>query len=223
MVQFHLKHRRVSTGSLGEFQFLEHQEEAYQRVNMLDTAGACEGFCDQLEQLIYTYTRQNADSDLDMKLISETQYIVIRYARKANQLLSDELKGKSENDIGVKEATPLPESVHSIDKHQRRLADKEGFTVVSKKQRVPPIFIKESLNTPEFLKELSKKTGSKMIGRFVNGKLKVFPETPNEPRIIQNYISVKKLKSHTFEMQHQEMLKVIIRGPPTNYIKELIK
>ncbi|GFT21088.1 hypothetical protein NPIL_377221 [Nephila pilipes] len=67
-------------------------EEAYQRVDMLDTEGACKGFCDQLEQLIYTYTRQNADSDLRMKLISETQHIIIRCARKANKLLSDELK-----------------------------------------------------------------------------------------------------------------------------------
>ncbi|GFS75293.1 hypothetical protein NPIL_641531 [Nephila pilipes] len=107
--------------------------------------------------------------------------------------------------------------MHSVDKHQRGSEDKEGFTVVSRKQRVPPIFIDESLNTPELLKELSKKTRSKVLGRFVNAKLKSLPETPNEHRIIQNYISVKKLKLHAFEMQHQKMLKVIIHSLLANY------
>ncbi|GFS75426.1 hypothetical protein NPIL_177191 [Nephila pilipes] len=58
--------------------------------------------------------------------------------------------GESENEIGVKETTPLPASVH-----QSGSEDKEGFTVVSRKQRVPPIFIDESLNTPKLMKELS--------------------------------------------------------------------
>ncbi|GFU45177.1 hypothetical protein NPIL_458351 [Nephila pilipes] len=67
-------------------------EEAYHSIDMLDSAGACEGFCDEFEQLIYTYTRQNADSDLDSKLINETQRIIIHCARKANKHLSAELK-----------------------------------------------------------------------------------------------------------------------------------
>ncbi|GFT82692.1 PRE_C2HC domain-containing protein [Nephila pilipes] len=79
------------------------------------------------------------------------------------------------------------------------------------------------MNTPDLIKKISEKTKSKILGRIVNGKLKVFPETPNEHRIIQNFISVKKLKSHTFEMQNEKMLKVIIRGLPADYdIKELI-
>ncbi|GFU00160.1 nucleic-acid-binding protein from transposon X-element [Nephila pilipes] len=46
---------------------------------------------------------------------------------------------------------------------------------------------------------------------------------PNEHRIIQNFISVKNLKSHTFEMQNEKMLKVVIRGLPADYdIKKLI-
>ncbi|GFS35589.1 hypothetical protein NPIL_678601 [Nephila pilipes] len=59
---------------------------------MSDTSGAYEGLYDQLEQLIYIYTRQNTDSDLDLKLISKTQHIIIRCARTANKLLSAELK-----------------------------------------------------------------------------------------------------------------------------------
>ncbi|GFT20458.1 hypothetical protein NPIL_499481 [Nephila pilipes] len=92
-----------------------------------------------------------------------------------------------------------------------------------KKKKVAPIILDESVNTPNLLKELSEKTGSMVLGRFINGKLKALLATPNEHRIIQNYISVKKLKSHTYEMQHQKMLKVVVRGLPSDYdIKELI-
>ncbi|GFU03915.1 nucleic-acid-binding protein from transposon X-element [Nephila pilipes] len=73
------------------------------------------------------------------------------------------------------------------------------------------------MNTPELLKELIEKIGTKLLGRFVNGKLKVFPETPNQHRIIQNYISVEKMKSQTFEMTHQKMFKVVVRGFPADY------
>ncbi|GFT76365.1 nucleic-acid-binding protein from transposon X-element [Nephila pilipes] len=94
----------------------------------------------------------------------------------------------------------------------------DRFNVVNrKKKKVPPIVIDESMNTTELLKELSEKIGTKLLGRFVNGNLKVFPETPNQHRIIQNYISVKKLKSRTFEMTHQKSLKVLVRGLPADY------
>ncbi|GFT77482.1 hypothetical protein NPIL_19641 [Nephila pilipes] len=75
--------------------------------------------------------------------------------------------GERENEIGVKEATPLPTFGN---KHQSGLEDEEGFTVVSRKQRIPPIFIDESLNTPDLLKELSETIGSKVLERFVNLK-----------------------------------------------------
>ncbi|GFT74912.1 PRE_C2HC domain-containing protein [Nephila pilipes] len=102
--------------------------------------------------------------------------------------------------------------------------ENNGFTVLTnKKKRVSPIFIDECLDTPDLLKEISEKTKSKFLGRIVNGKLKVFSETPNEHRIIQNFISVKKLKPLTFEMQNEKMLKAVIRGLPADYdIKELI-
>ncbi|GFT46586.1 hypothetical protein NPIL_488011 [Nephila pilipes] len=44
--------------------------------------------------------------------------------------------GESENEIGVKEATALPASVHSVDEHQSGSEEKDGFTNVSRK----PIF-----------------------------------------------------------------------------------
>ncbi|GFT74913.1 hypothetical protein NPIL_228071 [Nephila pilipes] len=67
-------------------------EEAYNRIEFLNDAKSCEMYCDQLERLIYNYTRNNNDDSIDLKLISETQQIIIRCARKSNKLLSDELK-----------------------------------------------------------------------------------------------------------------------------------
>ncbi|GFU12532.1 hypothetical protein NPIL_41251 [Nephila pilipes] len=67
------------------------------------------------------------------------------------------------------------------------------------------------------MKELSDFFGSKISDRIINGKLKIFPETSDQHGKIQNYLSVKKLKSHTFEMQQDEQLKVIIRSLPAYY------
>ncbi|GFT80944.1 nucleic-acid-binding protein from transposon X-element [Nephila pilipes] len=96
-------------------------------------------------------------------------------------------------------------------------------TLVEKKQkRVPPIMIDESLNTTALLDEISAIVGVKIQARMTNGKLKVFPESIDAHRKIQNFISVKKLKSHTLEMQNQKQLKVIIRGLPIDYNQEEI-
>ncbi|GFW76961.1 probable RNA-directed DNA polymerase from transposon X-element [Trichonephila clavipes] len=46
------------------------------------------------------------------------------------------------------------------------------------------------------------------MGKIVGGKLKVFPEDANAHRKIQNFISVKKLKSHTYEMAGEKQLKL---------------
>ncbi|GFT82694.1 hypothetical protein NPIL_579271 [Nephila pilipes] len=67
-------------------------EEAYYRIEFLNDAQSCEMCCDQLERLIYNYARNNNDNSIDLKLIRETQQIIIRCARKSNKLLSDELK-----------------------------------------------------------------------------------------------------------------------------------
>ncbi|GFS42218.1 nucleic-acid-binding protein from transposon X-element [Nephila pilipes] len=82
--------------------------------------------------------------------------------------------------------------------------------------------IDESLNTPALLDEIKAIVGAKIQARMTNGKLKVFPESIDAHRKIQNFISVKKLKSHTFEMQNQKQLKVIIRGLPIDYNQEEI-
>ncbi|GFT32738.1 hypothetical protein NPIL_111071 [Nephila pilipes] len=102
-------------------------EEAYQRVDVLDTAGVSEGFCNQLEQLIYTCTKQNTDFDLDMKLISETQHIIIRCAKKANKLLSAELTYYLQQileNVRKQPTTILPPHLRlEIIKHQKRIRE----------------------------------------------------------------------------------------------------
>ncbi|GFS29353.1 hypothetical protein NPIL_586361 [Nephila pilipes] len=67
-------------------------EEVYNRIEFVNDAKSYEMYCDQLERLIYNYTRNNNNNSIDLKLISETQQIIIRCARKSNKLLSDELK-----------------------------------------------------------------------------------------------------------------------------------
>ncbi|GFU24003.1 hypothetical protein NPIL_256611 [Nephila pilipes] len=91
-------------------------------------ARACEEFCDQLEQLIYTYTSQNADSDLDMKLISEMQHIIIRCARKTNSFLFAQLETYLEqifNNVGNEPTPPitsLKSFLKKVKKNKRNLA-----------------------------------------------------------------------------------------------------
>ncbi|GFS70867.1 hypothetical protein NPIL_100381 [Nephila pilipes] len=75
--------------------------------------------------------------------------------------------GESENEINANDAPPLLASVQSDDKHESGSEDNDGFTVVIKKKRVPPIFIDESINTPELLKELSEKTGTKVPEKWL--------------------------------------------------------
>ncbi|GFT02426.1 nucleic-acid-binding protein from transposon X-element [Nephila pilipes] len=93
----------------------------------------------------------------------------------------------------------------------------EPLTAEINKKRIPPIIIDESVNTPALMDEICTLLGFKIMARMVNGKLKVFPETIDAHRKIQNFISVKKLKSHTFEMLSEKQLKIIIRGLPIDY------
>ncbi|GFS82072.1 RNA-directed DNA polymerase from mobile element jockey [Trichonephila clavipes] len=92
------------------------------------------------------------------------------------------------------------------------------------KKRTPPIVIDEQYNTPGLLVEISEVVGNKVMGKIVGGKLKVFPKDANAHRKIQNFISVKKLKSHTYEMAHEKQLKTVIRGLPSDFdVDEIIQ
>ncbi|GFU36107.1 nucleic-acid-binding protein from transposon X-element [Trichonephila clavipes] len=91
------------------------------------------------------------------------------------------------------------------------------------KKRTPPIVIDEQYNTPGLLLEISEVVG-KSYGQDRRRKLKVFPEDANAHRKIQNFISVKKLKSHTYEMAGEKQLKTVIRGLPSDFdVDEIIQ
>ncbi|GFU29350.1 hypothetical protein NPIL_353241 [Nephila pilipes] len=64
---------------------------------------------------------------------------------------------ESKNDTVVTQTNPLPASVQAEENQASETEDNNGFTVISKKKRVPPIFVNESVKTPNLLKELSGK------------------------------------------------------------------
>ncbi|GFU98382.1 RNA-directed DNA polymerase from mobile element jockey [Trichonephila clavipes] len=76
-------------------------------------------------------------------------------------------------------------------------------------RRIAPIVIDSQSNATELLDQLGKFCDTPLEGRFENGKLRVFPASAEEHRLIQKYISDKKLRSHTFEMAHNKQLKAI--------------
>ncbi|GFS47310.1 nucleic-acid-binding protein from transposon X-element [Trichonephila inaurata madagascariensis] len=101
--------------------------------------------------------------------------------------------------------------------------DGDGFTVVGRKgRRIAPIVIDSQRNATELLDQLGKFCDTPLEGRYENGKLRVFPVSAEEHRLIQKYISDNKLRSHTFEMAHNKQLKVVIRGLPTDFDQELL-
>ncbi|GFR05191.1 nucleic-acid-binding protein from transposon X-element [Trichonephila clavata] len=105
----------------------------------------------------------------------------------------------------------------SVNTNQPETSSFDVDQAVIKPKRVPPIVIDEQYNTPGLLADLSGHIGTKLMGKIVGGKLKVFPETIDAHRKIQNFVSVKKLKSHTYELAEEKQLKTVIRGLPSDY------
>ncbi|GFU02837.1 hypothetical protein NPIL_35611 [Nephila pilipes] len=60
----------------------------------------------------------------------------------------------------------MPETAQTEENNDSDTENNNGFTVVTRKKRAPPIVIDENMNTPELLKELSEKTGNKVLIRF---------------------------------------------------------
>ncbi|GFY36812.1 RNA-directed DNA polymerase from mobile element jockey [Trichonephila clavipes] len=87
-------------------------------------------------------------------------------------------------------------------------------------RRIAPIVIDSQHNATELLDQIRKFCDTPLEGRFENGKLRVFPTSTEEHRLIQKYISDNKLRSHTFEMAHNKQLKVVLRGLPTDFDQE---
>ncbi|GFW98315.1 pyr_redox_2 domain-containing protein [Trichonephila clavipes] len=76
-------------------------------------------------------------------------------------------------------------------------------------KRIAPIVFDAQSNATELLDQIGKFCGAPLEGRFENGKLRVLPTSAEEHRLIQKYISDKKLRSHTFEMAHNKQLKLL--------------
>ncbi|GFV54389.1 nucleic-acid-binding protein from transposon X-element [Trichonephila clavipes] len=98
----------------------------------------------------------------------------------------------------------------------------DGFTSVGRNgKRIAPIVIDAQSNAAELLTQIGNLCNNTSLqGRFENGKLRVFPTSAEEHRIIQKFVSDKKMRSHTFEMAHNKQLKVVLRGLPTDYNQE---
>ncbi|GFT29244.1 hypothetical protein NPIL_236871, partial [Nephila pilipes] len=154
---------------------------------------------EKLNKISFRDMQQHIKSKNDEVQISKQRLAALEKLklRKKNENL--EIEEFPEIQI-EKVISPSNENLEKID---------ESTSVEKKKNRVPPIMIDESLSPPALLDERSAIVGAKIQARMTNGKLKVFPESIDAHRKMQNFISVKQLKSHTFEMQNQKQLKVI--------------
>ncbi|GFU98688.1 hypothetical protein TNCV_1765121 [Trichonephila clavipes] len=74
--------------------------------------------------------------------------------------------------------------------------ENDGFTPVGRNgRRIAPIVIDSQRNATELLDQIGKFCDTPLEGRFENGKLRVFPTSAEEHRLIQQYISDNKLRS----------------------------
>ncbi|GFU02299.1 hypothetical protein TNCV_1238211 [Trichonephila clavipes] len=77
----------------------------------------------------------------------------------------------------------------------------DGFTTVGRNgRRIAPIVIDAQSNATELLDQIGKFCDTPLEGRFENGKLRVFQTSAEEHRLIQKFMSDKKLWSHTYEI-----------------------
>ncbi|GFV58227.1 nucleic-acid-binding protein from transposon X-element [Trichonephila clavipes] len=119
------------------------------------------------------------------------------------------------------ETSPAAKAAESASAPEPSQKD-DGFTTVGRNgKRIAPIVIDAQSNATELLTQIGNLCNNTSLqGRFENGKLRVFPTSAEEHRIIQKFVSDKKMRSHTFEMAHNKQLKVVLRGLPTDYNQE---
>lgn len=87
-----------------------------------------------------------------------------------------------------------------------------------KAKYVPSIVIYNPTNPTQLIKILSNQSKDPIEGKMIsNNRLKIFPSTSDAHRAVQRYIADHKLKSHTFEMEDERQLKVVLRGLPPDY------
>ncbi|GBN82404.1 Nucleic-acid-binding protein from transposon X-element [Araneus ventricosus] len=135
------------------------------------------------------------------------------YENQSN--LDDEMKDL-ENQQGLfshTAKTPSEINLRSFQNSQPGPSTANNSNNANKSRYVPPIYIDNPKNVPQLLDLLSEITKEKITGRMMNNdKLKIFPPTPEAHKAIQNKITQDGMKSHTYELNDEKQIKVVIRG-----------
>ncbi|GBN74843.1 hypothetical protein AVEN_166004-1 [Araneus ventricosus] len=109
--------------------------------------------------------------------------------------------------------TPSEINLRSFQNSQPGPSTANNSNNANKSRYVPPIYIDNPKNVPQLLDLLSEITKEKITGRMMNNdKLKIFPPTPEAHKAIQNKITQDGMKSHTYELNDEKQIKVVIRG-----------
>lgn len=125
----------------------------------------------------------------------------------------------SEFQVNLFEDPPLNENEITL-KHFQQNKPTNSDPKVSVEQKslyVPPIIIDDPKNGTELLKTLTTLTQEVITGRMVNGKLKIYPPTSNAHRAITKKIEQDGIKAHTYELNDEKKIKVVIRGLPSDH------
>ncbi|GBO40428.1 RNA-directed DNA polymerase from mobile element jockey, partial [Araneus ventricosus] len=135
------------------------------------------------------------------------------YENQSN--LDDEMKDL-DNQQGLfshTSKTPSEINLRSFQNSQPGPSTANNSNNANKSRYVPPIYIDNPKNVPQLLDLLSEITKEKITGRMMNNdKLKIFPPTPEAHKAIQNKITQDGMKSHTYELNDEKQIKVVIRG-----------
>ncbi|GFS63757.1 nucleic-acid-binding protein from transposon X-element [Trichonephila clavipes] len=134
---------------------------------------------------------------------------------------SDEVNSAKSAKSVIAQSCPAAIAAESASAPETNQKD-DGFTTVGRNgKRIAPIVIDAQSNATELLTQMENLCNNTSLqGRVENGKLRLFLTSAEEHRIIQKFVSDKKMRSHTFEMAHNKQLKVVLRGLPTDYNQE---
>ncbi|GFS34212.1 nucleic-acid-binding protein from transposon X-element, partial [Trichonephila inaurata madagascariensis] len=211
-----------------------------------NTCVECEDLCDTLKEIFLTLNDPNIDNTPErLRLINVIQWTALKCSRKSIRLQNKEFKDYIEE---IKRLNRVPTVSAPASQPKRKKVKRQPASprkdTPSKKQACSERSLPNNTSLPisetresskgrrnaageageegkkEKRKPLGKFCDTPLEGRYENGKLRVFPVSAEEHRLIQKYISDNKLRSHTFEMAHNKQLKVVIRGLPTDFNQE---
>ncbi|GBL86438.1 Nucleic-acid-binding protein from transposon X-element [Araneus ventricosus] len=95
---------------------------------------------------------------------------------------------------------------------------KDKSVTPNKRHYIPPIIIDNPSNATQLIKSFNELTMKPVEGRMISkDRFKVFPPDADAHRAIQKSIKDNNLKSHTFELEEERQLKVVIRNLPADF------